>query len=123
MRRPSEERLSKSRSSSPFSKHKSKENGRYLRVIDEQVIVDLNLKRHRLTKFMERNIFENLSIPVGEEVLDSKSPVGWMKNMRGLDTWSHREIDWYLSENRLVFSCQSDKECDLWVTILNYLIN
>ena len=101
---------------------KGKDNGRYLRVLEESVLENLELNTHKLKKFFEELMFENLSIPKEEEILDSKSPVGWIKNMSGNDTWSHREIDWYLTENRLLFSCQSDEECDLWVGILNYLI-
>ena len=37
-------------------------------------------------------------------------------------SWTYREIDWYLSENNLIFSVTSKVECDRWVSILNFLM-
>lgn len=53
-------------------------------------------------------IKENLSIPKNRETLDTRNPAGWIKNLGGINTWSNRELEWYLAENRLLFSCFSD---------------
>lgn len=50
-----------------------------------------------------------------------KNPASWIKNLGGINTWTNREVEWQLAEDRLLFSCLSDIECDRWVTILTYL--
>lgn len=66
-------------------------------------------------------IKDNLSIPKNRETLDTRNPAGWIKNLGGINTWSNRELEWYLAENRLLFSCFSDQECDRWVCMLNWM--
>jgi hypothetical protein len=55
--------------------------------------------------------------------LNSKSPIGWIKNMSSIYTWSNREIEWYMAEERLLFSCLTDEECDRWVCMLNWVVS
>jgi hypothetical protein len=63
-----------------------------------------------------------LALPAMKEVLTSRNPAGWIKNLGGVNTWSNRELEWYLAEERLLFACLSEEECDRWVCILNCLI-
>lgn len=64
---------------------------------------------------------DSLAIPEMKEILETRNPSGWIQNLGGLNTWSNRELEWYLSEGRLLFSCITNEECDRWVCLLNWL--
>jgi len=53
----------------------------------------------------------------------SKNPAGWIKNLGGNNTWTHRELEWYLAEDRYLFACLNEEECDRWVAMLNWVIS
>ena len=72
--------------------------------------------------FFAHKMRESLAIPAVRDVLASRNPAGWMKNLGGMNTWSNRELEWYLAEDRLLFACLSNDECDRWVCMLNWLI-
>ena len=72
-------------------------------------------------QFVEK-VKASLAIPAMKEILESRKPASWIKNLGGLNTWSNRELEWYLAEDRLLFACLSDEECDRWVCMLNWLI-
>lgn len=69
-----------------------------------------------------KQIKHSIAIPKVREPLDSRNPAGWIKNLGGMNTWSNRELEWFMAEERLLFSCLSDEECDRWVCTLNLLI-
>lgn len=39
------------------------------------------------------------------------------------ETWTYREFDWYLSENRLLFGVENRDEFLKWICILNWLVD
>jgi len=41
---------------------------------------------------------------------------------KDLASWSGREKEWYYSEKRLLFSSPSNKEREIWLSIINWLI-
>lgn len=63
-----------------------------------------------------------MAIHTQTEKLETRNPSGWIKNLGGINSWSNREAEWYLAENRLLFSCLSDEECDRWVCMINWLV-
>ena len=46
----------------------------------------------------------------------------WIKTLSSVNTWSNREIEWFVSEERLLFATASEEEADRWVLVLNWLI-
>ena len=52
-----------------------------------------------------------------------KNPSSWIKGLNGHQTWTHREIEWYCGSKRLLFACQDEEECGLWVLGINMVIN
>jgi hypothetical protein len=43
-------------------------------------------------------------------------------NKKDLASWSGREKEWYFSEKRLLFASTSNKEREIWLSILSWLI-
>ena len=58
-----------------------------------------------------------------ESSIESKHPSAWLKSLASPQTWTHREVEWqYYGQWRLLFACQSLRECEIWVqTIRNAL--
>jgi hypothetical protein len=81
-----------------------------------------SMKINADSKQFNNKIRESLAIPKVRESLETRNPAGWIKNLKGTNTWSNRELEWFLAEERLLFACQSDEECDRWVCLFNFLI-
>lgn len=69
------------------------------------------------------NIRQALALPQQKQIMASRNPAGWIRSLGSISAWTNRELEWYLAEERLLFACLSDEECDRWVCILNWLIN
>eukprot|EP00826_Nyctotherus_ovalis_P005417 TRINITY_DN11220_c0_g2_i1.p1 TRINITY_DN11220_c0_g2~~TRINITY_DN11220_c0_g2_i1.p1 ORF type:complete len:383 (-),score=64.72 TRINITY_DN11220_c0_g2_i1:106-1254(-) len=57
-----------------------------------------------------------------EERIEVKNPKKWINSLSGNHTWNNRELEWYLSEQRMLFSARSKEECKKWVYVLNWLM-
>lgn len=44
------------------------------------------------------------------------------KKLLDLQSWSGREKEWYYSEKRLLFASESQKEREIWLSVLTWLI-
>jgi len=42
--------------------------------------------------------------------------------IKGKQTWSNRELEWYEAKGRLIFFAESLQECERWIYLLNWLI-
>jgi len=62
-------------------------------------------------------------MPLERKNLLTRNPCHWILGLGGHTTWTNRELEWYLAEERLLFSCLSEEECDRWVTLLHWLKN
>lgn len=62
---------------------------------------------------------EDLAVPKLKETFEAKNPASWIKNLSGFQAWSNREAEWFNAEQRYLFGCQSEEECDRWVLMLN----
>lgn len=40
-----------------------------------------------------------------------------------MTSWSGREREWFYSEKRLLFATPSEKEREVWISVLNWLFN
>ena len=57
-----------------------------------------------------------------KEVIETKNPKKWIKNLAGAHTWGNRELEWYLADQRMLFAANTKDECNKWVLLLNWLI-
>jgi len=57
-----------------------------------------------------------------EEEITAKSPKKWINSLSGFHTWNNRSLEWYLAEERMLFSAKTEAECNRWVFILNWLL-
>eukprot|EP00826_Nyctotherus_ovalis_P046364 TRINITY_DN5231_c0_g1_i10.p1 TRINITY_DN5231_c0_g1~~TRINITY_DN5231_c0_g1_i10.p1 ORF type:complete len:402 (+),score=89.02 TRINITY_DN5231_c0_g1_i10:151-1356(+) len=57
------------------------------------------------------------------ELINVKNPKKWIKGLSSSHTWSNRELEWYLAEQRMLFVARSQNECDRWVVLLNWLLS
>eukprot|EP00347_Sterkiella_histriomuscorum_P017686 403348388 len=94
------------------------------RCLDQQLVKQqlnqvLNLKD--ADAFIQQ-LQDDLAIPKLKEKFESRNPAGWIKNISGFQAWSNREAEWFNAENRLLFGCPSEIECDRWVLMLNLLV-
>lgn len=90
-------------------------------MISKQSLQELFSQSGLNKAFYYKLLKDNLAIPRAKELLDTRNPAGWIGTLGGKNTWTNRELEWYLAEDRLLFSCITDEECDKWVCILNYL--
>ena len=72
---------------------------------------------------MVQQLADSLAMPKIKEFMDTKSPAGWIKSLSNVYTWSNREMEWYDAEERLLFACITEDECDRWVCMLNWAIS
>jgi len=56
------------------------------------------------------------------EEIGVKNPKRWISGLGGMHTWSNRELEWYLAEERMLFATKTEIECDRWVILLNWLL-
>lgn len=63
-----------------------------------------------------------LSTLKNEEKIEVKNPKKWIDSLAGNHTWNNRELEWYLSEQRMLFSAKSKDECNRWIFLLNWLM-
>jgi hypothetical protein len=68
-----------------------------------------------------RDIKQALAVPEAPTPVHPLSHNSYIKSLSGQNTWSNREIEWYVSEERMLFSCLSEEEADRWVLVLNWL--
>ena len=66
---------------------------------------------------------DSLAMPKIKEYMESKNPAGWIKTLSNVYTWTNRELEWYQAEERLLFACLTENECDRWVCMLNWAIS
>eukprot|EP00826_Nyctotherus_ovalis_P056638 TRINITY_DN768_c0_g1_i12.p1 TRINITY_DN768_c0_g1~~TRINITY_DN768_c0_g1_i12.p1 ORF type:complete len:410 (-),score=31.79 TRINITY_DN768_c0_g1_i12:123-1352(-) len=71
--------------------------------------------------FMLHNKERLTRISKTEEV-EVKNPKRWIGGLGGIHTWSNRELEWYLAEERMLFATETESECDRWILLLNWLI-
>jgi len=57
------------------------------------------------------------------EKIETKNPKKWIQSLAGWNTWNNRELEWYLAESRMLFSANSEDDCNRWVMLLNWLLN
>jgi len=72
-------------------------------------------------KFLNENKAK-LTRTANIEIITVKNPKKWIKSLSSSHTWSNRELEWYLAEQRMLFSAQSLKECNRWIILLNWLL-
>ena len=71
--------------------------------------------------YMNENEYK-LAKMITEEKITSKNPNKWINSLSGLHTWNNRALEWYLAEERMLFSAKSEVECNKWVLLLNWLL-
>jgi hypothetical protein len=76
------------------------------------------VKRKQLIALIE----QNLSKPTEMQHIFIRNPSAWIKSLSSNFTWTQRELEWYHSENRFLFACNSEEDCDRWVSVMNWLI-
>jgi len=72
-------------------------------------------------EYIQRNELRLITIKC-EERIEVKNPKKWINSLSGNHTWNNRELEWYLSEQRMLFSTRSKEECKRWILILNWLM-
>lgn len=88
---------------------------------------DVSQELHsKLNKSSEKKLSQNslLSPEKGERgsVGKDKAAFNFVKSIEDLASWSGREKEWYYSEKRLLFASTSQKEREIWLSILSWLI-
>lgn len=119
---------SNQRSIERTEKKKDLDKSRTYRKIDLQTLIsELGLSQQdesyeKLMGFIAK-IREDLAVPSIKETCEIKYPSSWIKSINNATTWSNRWAEWTEAEQRLLFGCTSDIECDRWVVMLNWLIS
>eukprot|EP00826_Nyctotherus_ovalis_P032845 TRINITY_DN26452_c0_g1_i1.p1 TRINITY_DN26452_c0_g1~~TRINITY_DN26452_c0_g1_i1.p1 ORF type:complete len:191 (-),score=24.35 TRINITY_DN26452_c0_g1_i1:95-667(-) len=73
-------------------------------------------------KYVQEKSLELNKICSKETVCPSLYAKGSTSGIKGKQTWSNREFEWYTAEERLLFVAKSSKECERWVCLLNWLV-
>lgn len=55
------------------------------------------------------------------ENIGVKNPKKWIKGISGPNTWNNRLLEWYTAEERLIFVAKTEKDCNMWIRLLNWL--
>jgi hypothetical protein len=95
-----------------------------IRKISDQMLKQIKkyvkdeVKRKQIISMIEKN----LSQPLESQSIFIRNPSAWIKSLSSNFTWTNRELEWYHSENRFLFACSNEEDCDRWVSVLNWLI-
>ncbi|CDW80363.1 UNKNOWN [Stylonychia lemnae] len=72
---------------------------------------------------LEEIVEQNLQEPQFTYSIMVKNPSAWIKGLASQQTWTHREIEWYSGQRRLLFACEEEDECNQWVVTINMALN
>ena len=64
---------------------------------------------------------ESLSSPIYEYEIEPSAPSSWISGLKSINTWSNRQVEWLKAENRFLFACERETDCDKWVTLINWM--
>ena len=87
---------------------------------------NITLDRMKFTTKSQRNEFVNYAkthkVKWITGSLSTENPKGWLTDFKGKQTWTNREIRWYMAESRMLFAADSTDMCNRWVNLLSWLI-